>query len=274
MLQNFQPGNAGFFLPAQSGKLSRMKHVLLKQDDILYRENELLGINKPAGIPVHGSRILEDQPETLLTMVRNHEGKIVHAAHRLDRPVSGVMLVTASKQMLRQLGQEFENRRVRKCYLAVVRGWPDSGGTISHPLLPPRDERKAGSVVREAVTRYERIARVEIPIPIHPYPASRYSLLALYPETGRRHQLRRHMKHISHHLIGDTTYGRGEHNLMFREKFACHRLLLHAWSLEFHHPADNKLIRINAPLDAEFNAIIKVFEWGEALKNAGDDIPA
>ena len=251
-----------------------MKHVLLKQDDILYRENELLGINKPAGVPVHGSRILEDQPETLLTMVRNHEGKIVHAAHRLDRPVSGVMLFTASKQMLRKLGQEFENRRVRKCYLAVVRGWPDSGGTISHPLLPPRDERKAGSVAREAVTRYERIARAEIPIPVHPYPASRYSLLALYPETGRRHQLRRHMKHISHHLIGDTTYGRGEHNLMFREKFTCHRLLLHAWALELHHPADNKLIRIHAPLDTEFNAVIKAFEWGEALKNAGDDIPA
>ena len=267
MLQNFQPGNAGFFLPAQSGKLSRMKHVLLKQDDILYRENELLGINKPAGIPVHGSRILEGEPETLLTMVRNHEGKIVHAAHRLDRPVSGVMLFTASKQMLRQLGQEFENSRVRKCYLAVVRGWPGSGGTISHTLLPPRDERKASSVAREAVTRFERIARVEIPVPIHPYPASRYSLLALYPETGRRHQLRRHMKHISHHLIGDTTYGRGEHNRLFRENFNCHRLLLHAWSLELHHPTTSKRIRIHAPLDAEFNAVIDAFEWGEALGN-------
>ena len=251
-----------------------MEHAVLNQDDILYREDELLGVNKPAGVPVHGSRILEDQPETLLTMVRNHEGKIVHAAHRLDRPVSGVMLLTGNKQMLAQLGQEFEHRRVKKCYLAVVRGWPGSGGTISHPLLPPRDERKADSVAREAVTRYKRLAQVEIPVPVHPYPASRYSLLALFPETGRRHQLRRHMKHISHHLIGDTTYGRGEHNRLFREKFACHRLLLHAWRLEFRHPVSNKWIRIDAPLDPEFNAVIDAFEWCEALKNAGDDISA
>jgi tRNA pseudouridine65 synthase len=242
-----------------------MEHTVLNRVDVLYRENELLGINKPAGVPVHGSQILEDQPETLLSMVRSHEGKIVHAAHRLDRPVSGVMLFTRSKQMLAQLGQEFENRRVKKCYLAVVRGWPEPEGMISHPLLPPRDERKTNSVARESVTRYERIAQVEIPDPVDPYPTSRYSLLALYPETGRRHQLRRHMKHISHHLIGDTTYGRGEHNRLFREKLVCHRLLLHAWSLEFCHPATSEQIRIHAPLDKEFNAVIAAFKWGEAL---------
>jgi len=249
-----------------------MKHAALNQDDFLFREHELLGINKPAGAPVHGSRILEGQPETLMTMVRKHEGRLVHAVHRLDRPVSGVMLFTGNKQLLAQMGQEFEHRRVKKCYLAVVRGWSGSDGTISHPLLPPRDERKADSVAREAVTRYKRLAQVEIPFPVHPYPASRYSLLALYPETGRRHQLRRHMKHISHHLIGDTTYGRGEHNRLFREKFTCHRLLLHAWWLEFRHPANNKWIRIQAPLDDEFNAVIDAFEWSEALKHAGDDV--
>ncbi len=242
-----------------------MEHSLLKQNDFLYRENELLGVNKPAGVPVHGGRILRDQPETLLTMIRSHEGKIVHPAHRLDRPVSGVMLLSASKAMLAQLGREFENRQVRKCYLAVARGWTESGGTISHPLYPARDDRKSGSVAREATTRYQRIARVEIPIPVRPYPASRYSLLALYPETGRRHQLRRHMKHISHHLIGDTTYGRGEHNLLFREKLDCHRLLLHAWSLEFRHPANHKSVQIQAPLDAAFRLVINAFDWGEAL---------
>lgn len=252
-----------------------MKHVLLKPDDVLYRDNELLCVNKPAGVPVHGSRILEDLPETLLSMVRKQEGTVVHAAHRLDRPVSGAIILTGNRQMLTQLGHEFENRRVRKCYLAVVRGWPGSGGTISHPLRPPRDERKNGSVAREAVTRYQRIARAEVPLPVHPYPASRYSLLALYPETGRRHQLRRHMKHISHHLIGDTSYGRGEHNCLFREEFSCHRLLLHAWSLEFRHPANSEPVRIRAPLDKEFSGVIDAFGWGEALlQNAGDDVPA
>ena len=238
----------------------------LQNEDILYRRSGLLAVNKPAGVPVHGSRILEDQPDTLLTLVRNHLGRVVHAVHRLDRPVSGALLMTENPQTLAQMGQAFENRQVKKCYLAVVRGWPGNKGTISHPLLPPRDERIAGSPAKEAVTRYERIAKIEIPEPVPPYPSSRYSLLALYPETGRSHQLRRHMKHISHHLAGDTTYGRGEHNRMLREKFNCRRLLLHAWSLEFAHPEDGEVIRIQAPLDREFGAILNAFGWQEALE--------
>ena len=111
-----------------------MKQPLLKTEHILYRGGDLLGINKPAGMPVHGSRILEDQPDTLLRMVRDKEGELVHAVHRLDRPVSGVILLTRSKHMLAQLSHEFEARRVKKCYIAVARGWPESSGMISHPL--------------------------------------------------------------------------------------------------------------------------------------------
>lgn len=91
-------------------------------------------------------------------------------------------------------------------------------------------------------------------------------MLALYPETGRRHQLRMHMKHISHHLIGDTSYGRGEHNRLFREQFDCRRLLLHAWSLEFRHPVSNATVLIHAPLDEPFSRIIKAFSWQDAIE--------
>lgn len=243
-----------------------MDRTTLQPADILFRNSGLLAVNKPAGVPVHGSRILEDQPYTLLAMVRNHEGELVHAVHRLDRPVSGVNLFTGNRAMLVQMSQEFENRRVQKKYLAVVRGWPEVSGVISHPLLPPRDERKPCSVARDAVTRYERIATVETPFPVAPYETSRYSLLALYPETGRRHQLRMHMKHISHHLIGDTSYGRGEHNRLFREQFDCHRLMLHAWSLEFRHPALDKPVMIHASLDESFSSIIKAFSWQQAIE--------
>jgi len=243
-----------------------MDETTLQTADILLRDSGLLAINKPAGIPVHGSRILEDRPNTLLAMVRNHEGMLVHAIHRLDRPVSGVNLFSANRALLAQMSQEFENRRVQKNYLAVVRGWPEESGVISHPLLPPRDERKPHSVARDAVTRYERIATVETPFPVAPYATSRYSLLALYPETGRRHQLRMHMKHISHHLIGDTSYGRGEHNRLFREQFDCRRLLLHAWSLEFRHPVSNIPVLIHAPLDEPFSNIIKAFSWEDAIE--------
>jgi tRNA pseudouridine65 synthase len=253
-------------LSARSAKLNHMEQITLQQPDIIFRDSGLIAVNKPAGVPVHGSRILEGQPRTLLAMVRKNEGTVVHAVHRLDRPVSGVNLLTGNRDLLAQMSQEFENRRVRKCYLAVVRGWPAESGDISHPLLPPRDERKPGSVTRSAVTRFERIATVETPFPIAPYETSRYSLLALYPESGRRHQLRMHMKHISHHLIGDTSYGRGEHNQLFREQFDCQRLLLHAWSLQFRHPVSDEPLTIRAPLDETFSKVLKVFGWQEAMQ--------
>ncbi len=242
----------------------------LNHCEVVYRDKDIFAINKPAGIPVHGSRILEGTPETLLTQVRRHQGQLSYPVHRLDRPVSGVVLFTGDKSLLRKLGHQFENGEVKKRYLAVARGWIESGNTLSYPLLPPRDERKPGSVAREAITRYEPIARIELAVPVDPYPSSRYSLLALYPETGRRHQLRMHLKHISHHLIGDTTYGRGEHNRVFREKFACRRLLLHAWSLEFNHPDGDRTLRVHAPLDLDFNRIIEEFGWGAALESWAD----
>lgn len=242
-----------------------MTYVTLDSYDVLYREDELLAVNKPCGVPVHGSRILEDTPDTLLTMVRRHEGRLVHAAHRLDRPVSGALLLTTSREMVAYLGRLFENRKVKKCYLAVVRGWVEPKGTISHSLHAPKDVRKAASEAREAVTHYELIAKGELPFPVQPYPAARYSLVSLYPETGRRHQLRMHMKHISHHLIGDTTYGRGEHNRLFRHELGCRRLLLHAWSLEFRHPVSGRKTRIEAPLDDVFSRVLREIGWSDAF---------
>lgn len=237
----------------------------MKPDLILYRDEHLVAVNKPVGVPVHGSKILADQPATLLAMVRTQTGKVVHTVHRLDRPVSGVMVLAMNREMQAALGQVFEERLVKKYYLAITRGWPNRQGVISHPLQPPRDERKAQSIARPALTNFERLATIELPVPVKPYPASRYSLLALKPETGRRHQLRRHMKHISHHLIGDTTYGRGEHNQMFRERYGCERLLLHACALQFDHPQTGLPMALEAPLDSAFSAIVNAFGWSGAL---------
>lgn len=225
----------------------------------------MLAVNKPAGMPVHGSKILADRPETLLGMVRAKTGILVHTVHRLDRPVSGAMVLALTREAQVALGKAFEERQANKLYLAVVRGWPERRGSISHPLQPPRDERSPNSVARPAHTRFERIAKTELPLPVPPYSTSRYSLLALRPETGRRHQLRRHMKHISHPLIGDTSYGRGEHNRVFRANYACDRLLLHAWSLRLNHPKTGRQVYFQAPLDPAFRAIIEAFDWVRPL---------
>ena len=238
-----------------------MASPALTTGDILYRDDHLLIVNKPAGVPVHGGRILEDNPETLLSMARALTGNMVHAVHRLDRPVSGANLLTFDKASLAGLSTLFEQRCIRKSYLAVARGWLDESGTIDYPLLPPRDERKTGSVAKPAVTRYRCLGHAELPADIPPYPTARYSLLELEPHTGRRHQLRRHLKHVSHHLAGDTTYGRGEHNRLFRERLGCARLLLHSRSLEFNHPVSGDKLIIEAPLDDDFTRVLGALGW-------------
>lgn len=233
---------------------------------IVFQDESLLVLDKPAGIPMHASRILADQPATLLALARELAGRMVFMVHRLDRPVSGAVVMACNREAQASLGHQFEHREVTKCYLAVVRGWSEPSGTISHALLPPPDDRKASSVARDAVTRFQVIAQTEVPIAIPPYETSRYSLLALYPETGRRHQLRRHMKHVSHPIIGDTTYGRGEHNRMFRQEFDCRRLLLHAWSLSIRHPVNGSKLRFRAPLDRDFGKIVETFGWTSDLE--------
>lgn len=244
----------------------------LTPGDVLFRDDTLLIVNKPAGVPVHGGRILEDDPETLLSMARDLTGHMVHAAHRLDRPVSGANLLTFDKTTLAALSSQFEHRRIRKKYLAVTRGWLDDSGTIDYPLLPPRDERKKTSAAKPAVTQYRCLARAEVAADIPPYPTARYSLLELEPHTGRRHQLRRHLKHVSHHLAGDTTYGRGEHNRLFRERFDCSRLLLHSSSLEFRHPETGKKLTVQAPLDAAYKRVLDALGWA-GLSGLPDDSP-
>ena len=233
----------------------------LSTEDLLYRDDELLVLNKPAGVPVHGSPMLEGRPVTLLAMARELTGKMVHAVHRLDRPVSGAILLAFSREHLALLSSAFENRQVDKRYLAVARGWTERQGTIDYPLLPPRDERRDGDEARAAVTRFARLATLELPIAVPPYRTARYSLLELVPETGRRHQLRRHMKHISHPLAGDTTYGKGEHNRLFREYFDCTRLLLHSRSLAFRHPVNDTRVSVTAPLDGAFKTVAGRFGW-------------
>ena len=243
-----------------------MHQARLDHRDVLFREDGVLAVNKPAGVPVHGGKILEGSPQTLLALVRELEANLMHVAHRLDRPVSGAVLFSRSRDQLADLGRQFAEGRVTKCYLAVVRGWTDAMGEISHPLLPPKDVRRPGDTPRESLTRYERIAEVELPLAVGRYATARYCLLALYPKTGRRHQLRMHLKHVSHPLIGDTTYGRGEHNRVFRERMKCRRLLLHARSLGFTHPANGRPVTVHAPLDAEFAGVVEALGWADALR--------
>lgn len=234
---------------------------------VLYADEALVAIDKPAGIAVHRSHLVGQDEEYLIDRVRAATGRTLYLAHRLDRATSGVLLLAADREMAAALGQQFMQHAVHKTYLGVVRGWPEPEGQIDYPLDAPG---KPGP--KAALTRWRRLATAEVPIPMGRYPQQRYALLALQPETGRYQQLRRHLHHVSHHLVGDTTHGRGDHNRLFRIHYGLHRLLLHAWRLELAHPRSGAPLRIEAPPDADWMRLLHRLDWDQAL--AAADQPA
>jgi len=233
---------------------------------ILYQDEYIVAINKPSGLLVHKSPIDKHETRFALQEVRDQIGKYVYLIHRLDKPTSGVLLFALSKEVAQVMSEDFRENRVKKEYVAVVRGYTEKKGMIDHPLkqmLDTKAEKERGITKeeQEAVTVYERLATVELPYAVSRYPMARYSLVKLLPHTGRKHQLRRHMKHIHHPMIGDTKHGRGEHNKLFREKFGCYRLLLHAYKVEFIHPIVDKNITIYAKIDTPFETLFETFGW-------------
>lgn len=233
--------------------------------DILYRDDYLVAVNKPAGLLVHRTSLDRHAATSALQLLRNQLGRHVYPVHRLDRPTSGVLLFGLSPGAARSLAAEFAERRVSKTYVAVVRGWTAPEGTIDHPMEEEKEAGQAAPVYRESVTRFRRLAVTEVPFPVGRYATSRYSLVRMSPLTGRRHQLRRHCKHILHPIIGDTHYGEGRHNRLFRSEFNCSRLLLAAVELSLQHPATAEPVTVRAPLDDEFECVVRRLGWSSAM---------
>jgi tRNA pseudouridine65 synthase len=220
--------------------------------EVLYRDAALVAVYKPAGWLVHRTRLDQGERHCVLQTLRDQIGQRVYPVHRLDRPTAGLLLFALSSEVAAALGAAFTERRVHKRYLGLARGYLLEAGCVDH-ALDDAEERRAA---RCAQTAYRPLARAELPIPSAGHASSRYTLLALSPRTGRRHQLRRHMKHIAHPLVGDTTHGDGVHNRIFRERFAWHRLALCAVELEFEHPVDATPLRLGCAPDASFMAML------------------
>ena len=228
---------------------------------ILYQDEHIVVIDKPSGLLVHRSLIDKRETRFALQMTRDQIGQYVYPVHRLDKPTSGVLVMALSSEVAAQLTEQFTQKQVGKKYVALVRGYTDDNGTIDYPLQEQLDKiadknTKPDKPAQDAVTHYETLWKGEVPIPVGRYSSARYSLVSLTPETGRKHQIRRHMKHIFHPIIGDTTHGDGKHNNMFREQFALSRLLLVAKEIRFNHPESGESITISAPLGEEFERIL------------------
>lgn len=221
---------------------------------LLHRDAHVVAVHKPPGLLVHRSPISRDSV-FLLQRLRDQLGNRVYPVHRLDRATSGVIVFGLDPATAAALAAGFSRGTVTKHYLAVARGWVDAQGLIDHPV---RDE-DGDTDARPALTRYRRLATVELPDAVDRYPSTRYSLVAVEPLTGRRQQIRKHFKHISHHLIGDTTHGNGRHNRFFRARFGIDRLLLQAQRLAFTHPATGARIALEALPDPAWRRIEALF---------------
>lgn len=230
---------------------------------ILHRDAQVVVIDKPSGLLVHRSPIDRHETRFAVQMLRDQLGQRVHPAHRLDKGTSGALAFALDAAGAAALAAQFADGSVRKKYLAIVRGWPAAEGCIDHPLDPVQDgvlgARDGGP--REARSTYRTLATVELPVRVDRYPTSRYALLELEPLTGRRHQLRRHLAHARHPIVGDSTYGKGRHNRLFRERYGSQRLLLACTELAFRHPGSGEALVVRAPLAAEFAAVVRALGW-------------
>ncbi len=234
--------------------------------DVLYQDQWLVVVHKPSGLLTHRTDLDRHETRFALQIVRDQMGQRVYLAHRLDRGTSGVLLFARDENTARELGRQFEAGMVAKRYLAVVRGHPPATGSIDHPLSRQRDAREGtGTPVTEApqaaLTHFRCLDTVELPFAVDRYPQSRYALMELEPMTGRRHQLRRHMKHMAHPIIGDATHGKGIHNRFFQQQFGCQRLLLACLSMSLTHPVTGQALHLEAPLADDFARLIQTLGW-------------
>jgi tRNA pseudouridine65 synthase len=235
--------------------------------ETLYRDEHLVAVNKPSGLLVHRSALDRHTRDNAVDLLQTQLQQSLFPVHRLDKPTSGVLLFALSSTIARDLAAQFDAREITKTYLAVVRGYSPLQGTIDNPV---KDKDQPHKPKKDASTRFETLQQIELPVRVDRYPTSRYSLVKLQPLTGRRHQLRLHMKHIGHPILGDTSYGKSLHNRLFASRYDCTRLLLHARVLSITHPTNGRPLKLVAPAsDPQFERVLSDAGWRETTSEPG-----
>jgi tRNA pseudouridine65 synthase len=215
--------------------------------EILHCDDALVAVDKPAGLAVH--RGWADDDVALLQVVRDAVGAWVYPVHRLDRGASGVLVFARSPAMAAALQTQWTAGTIIKRYLAIVRGAPPDAAVIDQPIPRAEDGPRV-----PAVTAIRTLHR-----------AGRYAVVAAAPRTGRLHQIRRHLKHISCPLIGDVRYGKGEHNRLFRDRHDLHRLALHARALALTHPVSGAPLTLVAKIPPDLAHALRGLDAPDAL---------
>ena len=223
---------------------------------VLYADDWLAVVDKPAGLMVHDSKLARGEDDFLADRLREQLGRPIFLIHRLDRATSGCLLLAFDRETASALGKALMGGDVGKDYLAVCRGWPaEDAFSVDHDL----DGGPGKPLKKPAITEFEVLATCELALPSSGFETSRYAWLRASPRTGRFRQIRRHLKHMFHHMIGDSSHGDGRHNRNFR-MLGIHRMLLHARRLAFVHPHSGERIEALAPVDAEFEKALALFD--------------
>lgn len=226
------------------------------QLEVLFEDEFLIAVHKPNGLLVHRTKLARDADEFALQLLRDQIDQKVFPAHRLDRKTSGVLLFSKDEGTNRLMQTKFMDQQVSKTYKAIVRGWTEAEGTIDYALTNEKGKQQ------DAITHYTTLERSEIDLPNGKFSTARFSLLELKPETGRMHQLRKHLAHIFHPIIGDRPHGCNKQNKLFKEHFSMMEMLLHAEKLEFKHPRTEEGIIIQSSIKDEFRRMLKELKFG------------
>ena len=227
--------------------------------EILYQDSGLIAINKPHGLLVHKTAIAADTNVFAVQLLRDQIGVKVYPVHRLDRKTGGILLFALNEELNSLIQQQFAQGAVQKRYHAIVRGFTEDYMEIDYPLK--RDD----GVVQKAFTAFRTLQRVEVNFSIGKHATSRYSLVELTPTTGRMHQLRKHMAHIFHPIIGDRPHGCNKQNKFFKDQFDMITMHLHATELEFVHPLTQQSIHIKSKYQPEFERMLELAGFSQPL---------
>lgn len=225
----------------------------MKPLPVIHRDERVCVVDKPAGLVVHKSARAGDR-DTCMRALRGQLGRHVYPVHRLDRGCSGALAFALDPEAATALMAAFAAREVGKSYLAVVRGFPPESGRVERALA---DER---NMMQDAATSWQRLATAEVLEPVGRYPTARYALVRAWPETGRQHQLRRHLAGLGHPILGDANHGDLRHNRFVRAHFGFARLALHAERLELPHPDGGRIVAL-APPPAELRQLFEALGW-------------
>ncbi|MCB5161920.1 pseudouridine synthase [Marinomonas algarum] len=230
--------------------------------EILYQDEHLVAVNKPSGLLVHRTHLAKEEEDAVVQQLRDQTGQWVFPVHRLDRGTSGVLVMAFTPEAARQLAEQFSDGSTQKTYHCLTRGFCEDNGTIDYPLAKLNEQKgrsrfKIEGTEREAVTHFQCLQQFELPVPVSRYDKMRLSWVEVCPKQGRKHQIRRHFKHLLNPLVGDTCYGCRHINKVARTLWPDEvRLMLHASQLRFHHPITEELLSIDAKLSEDIQNLL------------------